>query len=137
MDAQSKEVLEFTGRKKKRRRTPVKEWPARYSKLMIEAIEELGGPEEACARLGRRGRSPLDVAIALLGGPIRTAEKLGIQRQRFYRMMQSGTKKWDGEFLERLSELSGVSMSMLMRSAEEAASLAPAKTKEKGNGASG
>jgi hypothetical protein len=118
MGAKAKKVLDLVAKRKRRNRA--EEWPARYSKLMREAIEALGGPEEACKILGRRGRPPLDVAIALLGGQIATADKLGINRQRFYRMVQAGTKKWDGEFLERLAELSGVSIAMLMRTAEEA-----------------
>lgn len=98
-------------------------WPARYVNLMREAIEELGGPRKAVSTLGRRGIPPIDVAIALLGGVGETAKQLKVSRQTFNRMMKVSVREWDILHGERLEELTGIKIQVLVLSAEEAAKL--------------
>lgn len=88
---------------------------------MREAIEELGGPLQAVAKLGRRGISPMEIAIILLGGIGETATKLGISRQRFDRLRKmKPIEQWGHHHLVKLEELTGIPNEILVLPADEA-----------------
>lgn len=74
----------------------------RNYRLMRDAIELLGG--EALPKLTERGHTPLDIALAMIGGPEAAANLFGVSRQELYRRK----KKWPVEWYLSLERATGI-----------------------------
>lgn len=89
-----------------------------FREQMVKAmIDELGGPAEAARKLqDKHDQSALGIAIEILGGVPRAAEKLGISRQHLDRMMIAGPYELKGRYLDKIFELTGIPVATLLKS---------------------
>ena len=85
---------------------------------MVKAmIDELGGPAEAARKLqDKHDQSALGIAIEILGGVPKAADKLGISRQHLDRMMIAGPEQMKGVYLRKIYELTGIPVATLLKS---------------------
>jgi hypothetical protein len=87
----------------------------RRRKMFADLVDMVGGPKMAAQRLIEHNNSPFDVAIQLLGGPIKAAEKLGMSRANLWKMLRK-PERWTKEQLKTLAQLSGVPSNLLVDS---------------------
>jgi DNA invertase Pin-like site-specific DNA recombinase len=82
--------------------------------ILNAVIDDTGGADVRARSLAKQGLSPVLIAVSKCGGPKQTAIKMGISRNGLTKLLNKSTKKWIADWVEKLAEISGVSMKTLL-----------------------